>query len=88
MCPSVGRSVGWSVGPSVMLLSRWAEDEPANDLFRVYELVRLMKAPPFQNPKTQRMEAIRKQSTAMRAYLDETASRERLASFVDNSIYV
>ena len=31
-------SVGWSVGPSVMLLSA-GRDEPANDLFRVYELV-------------------------------------------------
>ena len=52
MCPSVGSlvrqsvgpSVRWSVGPSV----RWSvgnafvsagRDEPANDLFRVYELV-------------------------------------------------
>ena len=33
-CPSVCRSVG----PSVMLLSA-GRDEPANDLFRVYELV-------------------------------------------------
>ena len=35
---SVHRSVGPSVGPSVMLLSA-GRDEPANDLFRVYELV-------------------------------------------------
>ena len=38
--PSVGRSVGPSVGPSAMLLSA-GRDEPANDLFRVYELVPL-----------------------------------------------
>ena len=38
VCPSVGRSVRRSVGPSVMLLSA-GRDEPANDLFRVYELV-------------------------------------------------
>ena len=31
-------SVGPSVGPLVMLLSA-GRDEPANDLFRVYELV-------------------------------------------------
>ena len=34
-------SVGPSVGPSVMLLSA-GRDEPANDLFRVYELVTIM----------------------------------------------
>ena len=34
VCPSVGPSVG----PLVMLLSA-GRDEPANDLFRVYELV-------------------------------------------------
>ena len=36
--PSVGPLVGPSVGPSVMLLSA-GRDEPANDLFCVYELV-------------------------------------------------
>ena len=36
--PLVRLSVHWSVGPSVMLLLA-ARDEPANDLFRVYELV-------------------------------------------------
>ena len=35
---SVGWSVGWSVGLLVMLLSA-GRDEPANDSFRVYELV-------------------------------------------------
>ena len=35
---SVCRSIGRSVGPLVMLLSA-GRDEPANDLFRVYELV-------------------------------------------------
>ena len=43
VCPSVGRSVGRSVGPLVMLLSA-GRDEPANDLFRVYELVSLRLA--------------------------------------------
>ena len=38
--PSVGQSVRRSVGPSAMLLSA-GKDEPANDLFRVYELVLL-----------------------------------------------
>ena len=42
VCPSVGRSVGRSVGPLVMLLSA-GRDEPANDLFCVYELVFLAK---------------------------------------------
>ena len=36
--PSVGPSVGPSVRRSVTLLSA-GRDEPANDLFRVYELV-------------------------------------------------
>ena len=36
--PSVGWSVGWSVCWSVMLLSA-GRNEPANDLFCVYELV-------------------------------------------------
>ena len=36
--PSVGPLVRWSVGPLVMLLSA-GRDEPANDLFRVYELI-------------------------------------------------
>ena len=36
--PSVRLSVRLSVGPLVMLLSA-GRDEPANDLFRVYELV-------------------------------------------------
>ena len=42
VCPSVGPLVRWSigpsVGPSVMLLSA-GRDEPANNLFCVYELV-------------------------------------------------
>ena len=42
VCLSVGRSVGLSfgplVGPLVMLLSA-GRDKPANDLFRLYELV-------------------------------------------------
>ena len=40
MCPSIGPSVGLSVGPSVRnAFVSAGRDEPANDLFRVYELV-------------------------------------------------
>ena len=42
VCPSVGQSVGplvgWAVGRLVLLLLA-GKDEPANNLFRVYELV-------------------------------------------------
>ena len=38
MCPSVGPIIRRSVGPLVMLLSA-GRDEPANNLFRVYEFV-------------------------------------------------
>ena len=38
--PSVGPSVRGSVGPSLMLFLSAGRDEPANDLFRVYELVK------------------------------------------------
>ena len=40
VCPSVGRSVRPSVGPSVRnAFVSAGRDEPANDLFRVYEFV-------------------------------------------------
>ena len=40
ICRLVGLSVGWSVGPSILNAFVLAgRDKPANDLFRVYELV-------------------------------------------------
>ena len=48
VCPSVGPSVGPLVGPLVTLLSA-GRDEPANDLYRVYELVSFLPFHPRIN---------------------------------------